>query len=205
MTPHGATLTGIREHCWSRLATAPGTPGDAMRSGVFTTRLGEGVASRTVVIRTVDATRRLVTFNTDYRTAKASELAQHPHIAWLFYDPQAGTQIRLRGQGKIVRDPVQTEPHWQSLPAGSYRSFLTTRAPSTAVDEWTIDVSEHLLVPEPVFNDADIAQARSNFAVVETTIDHVDWVWLAPDGTVRNARAQFSWNGTSWDQTWVVP
>ena len=205
MTPHGATLDRIIEHCWSRLATSVGTPGDAMRSGVFTTRLGEGVTSRTVVIRTVDAAHRLVTFNTDYRTAKANELIRHPHVAWLFYDAQAGTQIRLRGQGELVRDPERTEPHWQSLPAPSYRSFLTARAPSTPTDAWAIDVNAHLLVPQPVFTEADIEAARSNFAVVETTIDHVDWVWLAPDGTVRNARAQFSWNGTNWDGTWVVP
>ena len=205
MAPHEATLDTILEYCWDRLAAATSGPGNPFRRGVFTTRHGEGVASRTVVIRSVDFEKRLITFNTDYRTAKANELLHHPQVAWLLYDAQTYTQIRMQGTGDLVVEPDRTEPHWRALPQPSYRSFLTSRPPSTPVCEWIIDVKERLLVPNPVFTEEDLEEARTNFAVVETTIDYLDWVWLAPDGTVRNARAQFKWDSESWAKSWVVP
>lgn len=195
------SLEALLAHCWARLETALSAPGDPFRTAVLGTRADDGVALRTVVIREVDVPKRQLVCNTDRRTAKISELTAAPTMSWLFWDPSEQVQLRLRGHAQVLTARSATQGYWDRLPPVSHRNFLTVHPPGTPAGARTTDLPAELAhdtAPRPEHSD----KARENFAVIESTIEAIDWVRLHPSG---NARANFAWHDAQWSGRWTVP
>ncbi|WP_211236016.1 pyridoxamine 5'-phosphate oxidase family protein [Leisingera aquimarina] len=73
--------------------------------------------ARTVVLRCVDCSFRVLEFHTDIRSPKWAELTSNPQASVLGYCPETRTQLRLFG--RITLFPSGTdraEQAWQTLP-----------------------------------------------------------------------------------------
>jgi len=44
--------------------------------------------------------------------------------------------------------------------------------------------------------------SSQHFAVIDTRVDFLEWLWLASDG---HHRARFEWHEHTWQRTWLVP
>jgi hypothetical protein len=190
------TLGEVSDHCWQRLVDACASPTDPMRIAVLGTSGSDGAAMRAVVIRAVDVGRRHVICHTDRRSTKVRELAAEPRVAWQFYDPDTLTQIRLRGEARVLTQPRETAAHWALVAPETYRNYLAEGAPGTPAPSRTADLAPGRPGAE------DAARARENFALVESTIWELDWVQLSAKG---NARAIFRWTEGAWSGGWAVP
>ncbi len=144
---------------------------------------------RVVVLRQIDRTwRRLVAFS-DSRTDKVAQLQADPRTAWHFYDRRERIQLRLRGASVLEHNTDFARRLWEHVPEANRSNYQTMGAPGTTIPS---PAHGHILAPGAV----------DKFAVIVTTVSHIDWLSLAPTG---HRRARFDWLDGVWKGCWTVP
>jgi hypothetical protein len=109
-------------------------------------------------------------------------------VQWLFYDPAARVQIRLRGRCRIHhRDPL-ADALWETVPEANRVNYRSPHAPG-----------EPLTDPSA---ESPGSSGGENFAVLLTTVDEMDWLEL---GTPRHRRMRLRWAGSEWTGQWIQP
>lgn len=188
-TPKRDTLV---QHCWRGLAEAVDDRSHPWRTPAVASRSGTGAALRTVVLRAADADRRELFLHTDARSAKAAELAQTPHLSWLFWDPGRKEQLRCGGPVTRHLGDSLAETHWGSLPALSRVNYRHADAPGTPLDEPGLDPS--------LLDDDETALTR--FLVIRCEVRDMDWLRLDSPGHLR---ARLTWSASRWHVAWTAP
>jgi len=49
---------------------------------------------------------------------------------------------------------------------------------------------------------ADSTQSAAHFAMIEVTVQSIDWLMISRQG---HRRACFEWDNEQWQQTWLTP
>lgn len=186
---HGESLVELEARIWRRLEAAVGRPGDPWRTPVLSSMSPAGVTARVVVLRAVDPAARQLVCHTDRRSPKVGQLRVDPRAAWTFYDGPAAVQLRATGEARVWEDGEVASRAWEQVPAGSRRNYATTHSPGTVVAQ-----------PPEAWDFID--ELARHFCVVVTTVDHWDWLWLAPDG---HRRAELDWRSGPVRRHWLVP
>lgn len=190
-TTHLATL---HEEIWRRLAVAPAASADTFRlPGLATVRSGFP-ANRVVVLRRVNETLRELDFHTDIRSPKVEDLRACPCVVWLFHDPAARVQIRAAARATIHFQDEASAAAWPGVPPASALAYASPLAPGDR-RERADSPAESSAATEP-------AAGRANFAVVRTTVERLDWLWLREGG---HFRAVFEWVDERWTGHWLTP
>ncbi len=145
-------------------------------------------SARTVVLRRVDATQRQLICHTDIRSPKVQAFREQPNAAWLFYDRDGKTQLRIEGTVRVHHDDELAKTQWLASAERSRMCYATSTAPSTAVSG-----------PEP---SAPLTSGVDNFAVVNCTVRMIDWLFLRHEGHLR---ARFTWQQEAWRGEWLAP
>ena len=157
--------------------------------------------ARTVVLRRVDRAVRLISFNTDWRSAKVEEINAQPVASALFYDPEQKTQLRTQGQAVVHHHNHVTEAAWAQATDLAKRCYSCAPGPGTSSEGPTAGLPS-ALIHQP-FDAADVAGGYENFAVVEVKISQLDWLYLTVDG---NRAARFIWSPDGeMSATWLIP
>lgn len=190
------TLDAVRGDAWERLTQAAADRRSAMHTPVVAT--GD-VDTRVMVLRAFDAETGTLRFHTDARAPKVDVIERDPRIGILFYDKSAKVQIRVRGEGCVVRDGVITENAWGKSDNFARRCYLGD-GPGTPSDRPSSGLPKQFEGVEP--NDEEVVAGRENFAVLLVEIHHVDWFYLAHTGHIR---ARFERNNNDWTGRWVTP
>lgn len=152
----------------------------------------DGLAdARTVVLRGADPEGLTLRCHTDRRSPKFASLQKHPPCAWVFYDPGARVQIRVRGVAELHTDDVVAEEAWQTSGVQSRRCYAVEQPPSSVVPAPG---------PQPDLEGADWISARSHFAVIITRVVGLEWLWLHHGG---HRRARF--DEAHPDGVWIQP
>lgn len=159
-------------------------------------------SQRVMVLRSVEAQKRVIRFNSDRRAHKINQIAENPLVSVLGYHPEAKIQLRLSGTGKILTDGVEFENAWENASPYGKRCYLANPGPGQLVKEPSSGLTEELEGVKPTT--AQLVPAKQNFAVLEVTISHLEWLYLAHTG---HRRAVFSWNEQQedWDSEWLIP
>ena len=149
---------------------------------------------RTVVLRGVDVTNRVLRFHTDSRSAKFSELSSHPRIALHFYDASIKTQIRLDATAKLhFEDPLAVAA-WEASRPFSRLCYAADIGPGVEVASPPA---------APTLNDTETDSGFGNFCLVIAVVHHLEWLHLAAAG---HQRAAFNWFGESPPSArWLAP
>jgi hypothetical protein len=156
---------------------------------------------RMMVLRDCADAATLLRFHTDARSPKALAIGSGAPASVLAFDPEAKVQIRLRGTGRIESAGPIADAAWAEASEYARRCYLAEAAPGTPVREPTSGLPAAVEGVRP--DEAQLAPARANFAVLLVAPQQLDWLYLAHDG---HRRAQFSLNaGGEWQGTWVVP
>tara|TARA_E500000318_G_scaffold48629_1_gene45755 strand:- start:9057 stop:9638 length:582 start_codon:yes stop_codon:yes gene_type:complete len=116
-------------------AAAPGNPQAPFRYPVLATAGRDGNPNgRVLVLRTADAVSWQASLHTDSRAEKVAELVKNKAAMLVFYDHEAGLQMRLKGVMGRMADTPERKAIWAALPVSNrpnYRSNLPTGAEIT--------------------------------------------------------------------------
>jgi pyridoxamine 5'-phosphate oxidase len=177
---------------WLELDRAAGDPRHPWRTPALATADG---SVRTVVLRSVEASRRELVFHTDLRSPKISAIAASPRVEWLFYHPGDGVQVRALADATVHADNPIAEKTWRNVPPANRGNYQTVQPPGTPLRSTDED-----LAPSPDTPD----DGYRNFAVITTRVSRFDWLLLAPTG---NLRSRFDFNATAddWSATPLTP
>lgn len=158
--------------------------------------LGEyGPVQRTVVLRHVDASTRLVVCHTDRRTAKAREIVADPRMSWLVYDAQRKLQVKLHGVAAFHSDDALADACWERSAARSRSCYNTGIGPGRPAPRPPP-------APSAIGADREAATARSHFAAIACRVEFIDWLRLSGAG---HRRAFIEYDGEHIRSSWVTP
>ncbi len=152
-------------------------------------------AARVVVLRRVEPDTHELYCHTDRRAPKIAEIRRHPATSWLFYDGPAKLQLRATGTSSVHTDDALADAQWDASNLSSRRCYLAPAAPGDPVAD---DEGPSPNLPEAVRDriptDAEAAPGRANFAVIRTTVQRFDMLYLHHAG---HRRAEFIFDPSS--------
>ncbi len=191
-------LSELEQDCWDRLVTGAVKSRTPFHTpSIATLHQGE-VNLRTVVLRKTLATEREIRFHTDIRSPKWQELSQNPSISALFYDAVDRIQLRVKGKAVLHHTNEITAEAWQKTSLSSRKCYLTLFSPSSFTEESTSGLTDD--IEHENFTLAESESGYSNFGIVSTHVQSIDWLWLNHAG---HRRAYFDYEkGVN---SWIIP
>lgn len=182
-------LEWVLEQCWSSFRAGAEGAICPWRLPIVGTGCSEGAELRTVVLREADTDSRTLTFHTDARAQKVTELEKSGRAAWLFFDPQIGVQIRAQSHVTLHHNDDLARRLWEDVPRDARGNYSSRQSPGEPLDS---RIATTLCGEEAFFN----------FLVVQCEVVFLDWLQISNDG---HQRAQFRWNGKAWNGVQVTP
>lgn len=181
MSPEPVTA----EWVWARLGRAVVDRRSPWRTPTLSTVSPDGAPeARTVVLRDAQLHARSLVLHTDVRSAKMASIASCSQVAWTFWNPRQRLQLRARGVASVAQSGAVVDAIWHRLSPQQQATYAVEPGPGTPCD--AAHTGHH---------------GRAHFAVVTTTVDHLDLLWLGREG---HRRVQLVWNG-GFTATDVVP
>ena len=146
---------------------------------------------RTVVLRSASTADRTLGCHTDVRSPKVTQLRVTPHACWCFYDKDNRVQLVADGTASVHTDDDVAEAGWDRSSASSRRCYLAPAAPGETLSEPKANLPDEWIGTVPPLDAT--APGREHFAVVQTRVQRLDFLYLAHSG---NLRAEFLFDGT---------
>lgn len=172
-------LQAIEERLWSELSRAPRDRSHGWRVGVLATTDGQSADARSIVLRDVDAPRRLLMFYADSRSPKIRQIEAHPAGTIVLWSEALSWQLRLKVQLGIETGGLVVSSRWARLKMSpGAQDYLSPLPPGT-----------------PVEHPAPERGSREHFSVVTAQIGGIDWLELHAEG---HRRAAFDGQGRRW-------
>lgn len=183
------SLDDVPTRLWQRLGRAAADKNDAMRWPVVATAGPDGAPrTRVVVLRDCDRDLRRLTFYTDARSAKVSELGIATGIAMLFFDPRRMEQIRVRGGATVLTEGDRRDGLLAAIPDDRRGDYSAPAPPGRAIDG-----------PDDGQHDQSHGE---HFSVVDIVVTAADWLCLK-DGQ-RRVQVDITQEGAPVCR-WVMP
>ena len=193
-------LAGVYQTIWSELVRAAHEPAHGWYLPVLGSVFAGRCSLRTVVLRAVDAERRTLIVHTDRRSAKVEQIQASPHVAWLFYDTDTRTQLRVESMATLHFDDACADEQWRNSRLESRRTYLGPYQPGAIVAEPTINLPPELRNRPPTSE--EVQPGRRNFAVISAQVLSIEWLLLQQTG---NLAARFELNPQGGiDSTWLT-
>ena len=172
------TLDAVREDIDARLGKAASD----RHSPMHTPTVATDADARIMVLREWDANARTLRFHTDARAPKGDAIGNGAPVGVLFYDKEAGVQLRCRGTGRIVTEGKAVDAAWNDADTYARRCYLG-EAPGTAVSGPASGLPDWVEGKRPT--EAELVPARANFALLLVPLEEIDWYCLSHDGHRR--------------------
>lgn len=192
-----------RAKAWDLLARGRKDRHSPMHTLVVASSNQQGAPSqRVMVLRSVEIGKRVIRFNSDRRAAKVDQIAKSSLVSVLGYHPEAKIQLRMSGTAEILTDGIDFENAWDQASPYGKRCYLASPGPGQVVKEPSSGLMAELEGVKPT--SAQLIPAKQNFAILEITVSHFEWLYLAHTG---HRRAAFAWNEQQgdWDGEWLIP
>ena len=178
-------LKDIEVQIWELLDQSANSANSPFHQGVFASINNNIPEQRTVILRNANYSERTLTFNSDIRSLKVEQLKINNSASWLFYDKTLKVQLRMYAKTIVHVDNVTTEIAWEKSRLSSKLCYTTQQKPGSFINEPEfIEVNQTEVEPELLIF------AYDNFAVIETKIYAIDFVFLNRKG---NKRAYFDY------------
>lgn len=195
----GDDLDVMFEAVWELLQQGARDRRAALHLPVVASAGPDGSDARVMVLRGVDRARHCLRFHTDRRAMKAAQISADPRVCIVGYDADARLQLRLHGVA-VVQSGAEASAHWAATEAFGRRAYRTTLPPGSrlaAPGSGLPAEFERVAAGEPPSE-----AGRENFAVLEVTLDRIEWLLLAHSG---HRRAVHRRTGNGWHAEWCVP
>ncbi|MBY5446482.1 pyridoxamine 5'-phosphate oxidase [Rhizobium leguminosarum] len=188
------TLAEVDASAWVELEGAAADPQSAFRYlNLCSVDAGGRPQARMVVLRRVDAARRILEIHTDVRSPKWLEISANPRVTILGFGPQPKVQLRLQGSAELNGPPSERAAEaWSLLPLSTRCTYMGG-PPGDDIGERPAS--------EAAVADAD---GQAFFGVLIFRAETLDWVQLRH---ADNRRAVFAYDhlGALTSSGWVNP
>lgn len=186
---------------WSFLEEAVATANKPMHQAIIASAKENLAIMRTVVLRRVDKETQKIFFHTDIRSEKINDIRSTQQLSWLFYDQNYRSQIRMSGHTVIHHMDELANDHWVKTAHYSRRCYLQPEAPGTRVEGFK--EVEKGVKTNVKYTMEESEAGFSNFVVVETEVDWMEWYYTHSTG---NRRAVFTYAGNALKEYyWIAP
>jgi len=149
---------------------------------------------RTVILRDVDKGRREISFHTDLRSPKVTQLKKNSAISFLFYDAENRIQLRCSGEAVLHFKDARAELAWRKSRLSSQLCY-TNLLPSGS----DLPAPELIDLSRTDVSDEELEKAFANFLVVTSKINEIDWLFLHHKGH-RRVKFDYLKNSFQWKQ-----
>ncbi len=160
---------------------------------------GNRPAVRTLILRQASFEHRRLRCYTDLRSTKINSIRQNSLVAWHIYDHTRQIQVRLHSTMSILTSGPKVDQAWNNATPTSRLCYLASYPPGMKLPSFDINLPEHLRGTIPT--ETQLAAGRHNFAVLESVVDHIDYLKLDRQG---NIRAEFQWDSNDWQSQWIA-
>ncbi len=156
---------------------------------------------RVMILRSADWANNQLRFHTDIRAAKADDLNHNASASVLIYDEERKIQLRIAGTARVTGNEAAEQP-WQNSTLFARRCYLADPAPGLPSHQPTSGLAPDMEGRQP--DEAEVAKARANFAILLFEIQQIEWLYLANAG---HRRALFTCKKPAdpWHMQWLVP
>ena len=185
---------------WDKLREGVTDRRSTMRTPTLITMRGGEATARTVVLRAADETARVMTCHTDARSGKVAEIRMNPCVSWHIYDPAEKVQLRIRAHAEVITSGPDHERIWRQTQLMARRCYMIEPGPGQEVAVESTGLPEYLVERTPT--EEESVAGLPHFAVVRTSIDEIEWLYLRALG---HRRIRFRWDGSSWSSAWLIP
>lgn len=183
-------LAATLKFAWQMMGRGVQDRRSACHTPVLATHSADGPQARVVVLRALDVATRSLTFHTDLRSAKMSELSIDPRVALTFYDAPRKAQIRINGTVTAHAANPLSRQRWAASRPSSLRCYLGD-SPGAVSATPTSGLPAHVEAREPEL--AELASAERYFVVLTVVVQRLEWLHLHTRG---QRRASFAWPAT---------
>ncbi|MEA3232786.1 MAG: pyridoxamine-phosphate oxidase [Thermodesulfobacteriota bacterium] len=194
------TLGVILDNIWLMLEQGATHSDDPFHWPVLGTTEKKGCSLRTVILRQVNATDRILVCHTDARSAKVQEIINYSQTSWIFYHPKKKIQVRILGHTTLHAHDPYADRQWADTSITSRLNYCTSLAPGTPIDKPSSGLPDFLFNKIPTLLETEMG--RKHFMAIEMHIHFIDWLILKVTG---NRRARFEWDEDRLCATWIVP
>ncbi|GAB4401664.1 MAG: hypothetical protein OHK0053_24710 [Microscillaceae bacterium] len=195
------TLAELEKHLWNLLFRAAVQKKEAFHKPTLGTISAEGPSLRTLVLREVDAGKKILLAHTDRRSPKVSEIQADPRIHWHFYDERRGFQLRLSGKAFLHAEDSLWEAQWAKTNPGSRKVYASLIAPGQPSEEPASGLPPGW--DEGRLSEEESELGKPNFMVIRSEISALDWLFLDARG---HRRAVFRYHeGQLRSAQWLIP
>ncbi len=194
------TLDEVLDTIWLMLEQGAAHSDDPFHWPALGTKTKEGCSLRTVILRQVNVSDRILVCHTDARSAKVQEIMNCSQTSWLFYHPQKKIQLRVLGYAKLHAHDKYADRQWVDTSITSRLNYCTSQPPGARIDKSSSGLPDFLLNKLPTLLETE--RCRKNFMVIVVHVLSIDWLVLKITG---NRRALFEWDEDRLRSTWLVP
>jgi len=181
-------LNAIEKDLWIRLLNGSLKSKNSFHTGSLATFAENEHEQRTVVLRKVDTAHKILRFHTDIRSPKVKMIRSNNSVHWLFYCDKCRLQFRMKAIASIHHDDDKTQSAWKETSLNSRKCYLSKTLPGYEIQSPESGLTAHVLNQD--FSMEESENAYQNFAIVETYISSIDWLWLNHEG---HKRARFEY------------
>lgn len=194
-------LAELPQTAWDLLTRSLKRRKDPLRSPVLATVGRDGRPQvRHVMLRGVDAEAGTLILYTDARSQKVEALRQRPWAELCFYSPRHGLQLRASGGARVLQGEERCRRTWAESPPESRRSYLTEAPPGTPLPA----AGDGLPAGYDPDSPEQLARGRELFAVVELSVERIDWLLLGAEHRRAELR-RTDGPSAGWTAAWLVP
>jgi general stress protein 26 len=173
----------LAEESWNRLQESGDDPNHPMRLLVLATVCTAGAPeARLMVLRGADRRLGKLWFYTDRRSEKVEQLRRQPQVTTVTYEPESGVQLRLRGTAGVDESGALADQHWSQVGMAVRALYASPDTPGRPLRQ----PDPRLMGVKRSIDAGGEDTARGNFAVIEITVDSIEWLQIA-DGDQRRA------------------
>ena len=177
---------------WSNLQNATGARSTFNFLQLATVGLDGVPQIRNIVLRRCDRDEGTLSFVTDIRSPKVSEIRANARVGMLGYDNEKSVQYRFSGVASLVADETEKLEVWRSLKRSTTEMFEASVAPTMPIDH-PAEARATILEEKYAFQ---------QFAVVKVALRRIERLELDVD---FHRRAEFLRKDDRWEHRWIAP
>ena len=193
-------LDGCFRDIWNKLYRGTVERANPFRLATVATTNGKIADCRTVVLRTMDSKKGILTCWTDVRSSKVADLKLFPNMSWCFWSKNQSLQVRISGNTQVEHLSDASRQIWNNIPPVNRKDYCANTAPGNNLKEG--GTHPDWWGKEEQMTSEITNYGFENFAVINTKIENIDMLHLHREG---HQRASFVLKMGEWKKSWTVP
>ncbi len=198
---HYDNIDEIYETIWNLLDKGKKDINSPLHQAYLATHSDHYPSIRTVVLRNVDSKDKTISFHTDVRSKKISEILNNNKISILFYDHDEKIQIKCSGKAIINNKNEHSKKSWGKTMPFSKKCYIVDEPPGSTSEIPTSGYKKEHEIELP--SEEILNSGYENFTLVNMEILEIEWLYLYRYG---HRRAKFIINNKNLEKkVWLTP